>query len=568
MQNGRNKKNDRATIGWLVGKSKGQIPAIVFLSVLNILLAGTGVLYALITRGLLNLAQMHSEMEALIIRHVIILYAGYLAGTVLLQLLLSLLCKNSEERILAKLKIHYQQDLYQKILRKDYSRITAYHSGELTNYLFSDMNLIANGIVSLVPVVVGMIGRLVFAFIALLILTPAVSGVFLLGGVLVYFISRFLRGRMKVLHKRVQEADGKVRSFMQETIGNLLVIKAFSTEDKMNREADTLQKEHYRAMMKRKTISIFANTGLGFVFRTGTMLVMVWGAMNIATGGMLYGDLTAILQLVNQVQTPFAGLSGLLPTYYAILASAERVMELEELPDEEGGSLRDAKELYEKMTAISFSDLSFGYGRETIFEGANFTLNKGDFVAMLGISGIGKSTLFKLLLGVLRDFEGEISLCSEDGKIPLDRSMRSLFAYVPQGNMLLSGTLRDNITFVKEDATDEEIERVLRLSCSKKFVDELPDGLSTVIGEKGIGLSEGQVQRIAIARALLADAPILLLDEATSALDEETERELLCHLKELRNKTCLIISHKMAALEICNVHLRIEDKKIVVEEGK
>lgn len=567
-------KSDKKTLLWLMKRSKQQIPAIVWLTCLQIMVASTTVVYAFASRHILNGAQNYAKTaDALVksqLRHDMILWACVLVGTIFVQLLLQLLGRGSEERIFTRLRMIYQKDLYEKILRKNYQAITRHHSGELLNYIFSDTNLITSGIVSLVPSVVGLVARLVFASVALLYLKPFFAAVFFTGGLLVFFVSRLFRAKMKSLHKKVQEADGKVRAFMQETVGNILMVKAFSAEDKMSREADRLQEEFYKASMRRKTMTILANSGLGFVFRAGTLFVMIWGAFSICTGAMMYGDLTAIMQLIGQVQAPFAGLSGMLPTYFAILASAERIMEIEAIADEEefNDAMLDTKEVYNRLQSIDFRNLTFAYDRDKIFDHTDYTIDKGDFVAMLGISGIGKSTLFKLLLGVITDYDGEIDLNLGDEKIKVDRNARNLFAYVPQGNMLLSGTLRENVTFVNENATDEEIERALYISCADSFMKDLPEGLSTVIGEKGIGLSEGQIQRIAIARAILSGAPILLLDEATSALDEATEARLLRHLKELQDKTCLIISHKMAALQICNKHMRIENQKIVIEQSE
>ena len=562
-------KSDKKTLLWLVKRSKKQIPAMLWLTLLQIMVASTTVVYAFASRHILNGAQHYAATHYEPYKKEMLLWAAVLVGTIFFQLLLQLLGRGSEERIVTRLRIMYQKDLYAKMLRKDYLAITRHHSGELLNYIFSDTNLITSGIVSLVPTLIGLLARLVFAFVALLYLNRFFAFIFFAGGVLMLLVIRLFRSKMKSLHKKVQEAEGKVRAFMQETIGNLLMIKAFSAEDKTVREADNLQEKYFKIVMKRKTITIAAHSGLGFVFRAGTLFVMIWGAYSICMGAMMYGDLTAIMQLVGQVQSPFAGLSGLLPTYFAILASAERIMEIEKIADEEeyNAADLDANEVYDRLQSIDFRDLTFAYDRDKIFDHTDYTIDKGDFVAMLGISGIGKSTLFKLLLGVITDYEGEIYLNLGEEKIKVDRKARSLFAYVPQGNMLLSGTLRENVTFMNDQASDEEIEHALYLSCADSFMKDLPDGLDTVIGERGIGLSEGQIQRVAIARALLSGAPILLLDEATSALDEATEARLLRHLKELKDKTCLIISHKAAALSICNKHMRIVDQKIVIEQA-
>ncbi|MGN1122940.1 MAG: ATP-binding cassette domain-containing protein, partial [Eubacterium sp.] len=214
---------------------------------------------------------------------------------------------------------------------------------------------------------------------------------------------------------------------------------------------------------------------------------------------------------------------------------------------------------------ISFDNISFKYDRDIILDSTSLSIKKGDFTAIMGISGIGKSTLLKLLLGVFNPQEGAISLKLSDGEIPVDKYTRRLFSYVPQGNMLISGTIRENLTFINSDVTEQEIEQAIRISCAKQFIDDLPLGLETVIGEKGMGLSEGQVQRLAIARSILSKAPVLLLDEATSALDENTEKEFLTNLRQLDGVTCIIVSHKKAALEICNKRIQIINGKIISE---
>lgn len=319
--------------------------------------------------------------------------------------------------------------------------------------------------------------------------------------------------------------------------------------------------------MKRRFFGITVNAGLNFVFNFGYVFALAFGAYRLING-IDYGTITAMLQLVNQIQTPFASLSYMLPQYFTIIASAERLIEIENIPDEQedNHSDIDVVDTYNRLKYIDFDNISFRYDRDIILDSTSLKINKGDFVAIMGISGIGKSTLLKLLLGVFKVEQGNIDLVLDNGSIPADFHTRRLFSYVPQGNFLLSGTIRDNITFINSDATEEEIQQAIRISCSDQFVNELPDGLETVIGERGIGLSEGQLQRLAIARSLLSKSPVMLLDEATSALDEATEMRFLTNLKELKDKTCIIVSHKRAALEICNKHIQIIDQKIVMEE--
>ena len=292
---------------------------------------------------------------------------------------------------------------------------------------------------------------------------------------------------------------------------------------------------------------------------------MAFGAWRILTGGMTYGDVTAMIQLVNQVQSPFASLPGIMPQYFSMIASAERLMEIDSIKEENhiNECPIDVDKTYKELSEISFKNISFKYDRDVIFDNTSLTVKKGDFVAITGISGIGKSTLLKLLLGVFNAQNGCITLKTTDGEIAVDKNTRRLFSYVPQGNMVVSGTIRENLTFINDDVTEDEIAQAVEVSCAKQFIDELPRGLETVIGEKGLGLSEGQIQRLAIARSLLSKAPILLLDEATSALDEKTEKQFLTNLRQLENMTCIIVSHKKAAIEICNKNIRIKNGKII-----
>ena len=338
-------------------------------------------------------------------------------------------------------------------------------------------------------------------------------------------------------------------------------------DEKVNETTDELQNDNFKARMTKRNFSICANVGLGSIFSIGTVFAIAFGAYGILFKAMTYGTVTAIIQLVNQVQSPFVSLSGIMPKYYNTIASAERLMELDDLPDEKEINKNeiDKDAVYRSLKSIEFENITFSFDRDLILDNTSLSINKGDFVAIMGISGIGKSTLLKLLLGVLNVNSGSIYLNTDNSKIFIDKNTRKLFSYVPQGNMLISGTIKDNITFINPSATDDEIAKAIEISCAKQFIDELPLGIETVIGEKGMGLSEGQIQRLAIARSLLANSPVLLLDEATSALDEQTEKQFLTNLKTLDNITCLIVSHKKAALDICNKSIKIKNGKIISE---
>lgn len=551
------KDSDLSTAKWIFGVSKGSWLFVFIYSVLSAALSFFGIMTAFGMRDVVNGATA-GDLDLLKKG------AVFLLALVLLQLALKVFNNNMFERAKAKIEIKIRSRVFEKIIQKDYSKLTSHHSGDILNRLTSDVQTICDGVTGLLPNIVSLLTKLLSAVSIMVTLDPIFALIFLGGGTLIAVTTRFFRNYLKRIHKAAQEADGNVRSFFQESIASVLVIKVFNAYDQIMAKAKELQDENYRIRIKRATISIFANTGMQMAFSLGYLFAMVLGGVRVYQGHIDIGEMTAILQLVNQIQGPVSALAGVLPRFYGIIASAERLIELEDYEDELNSEdkIENIDEYYGKLRKIVFDDITFRYNRDLIFDGASITVEKGDFAAITGISGIGKSTLLKLVLGVIYPESGKITLEGDGISHIVDRSTRNLFSYVPQGNMLLSGTLRENITFMCKDKSDEDIMSAVRISCADEFVDDLPDGLETVIGERGMGLSEGQIQRIAIARAILYGAPILLLDEATSALDEATEEKLLRNLRELENRTCIIITHKPAALNVCNKEIRIDNKKI------
>lgn len=552
-------KSDLNVIKWVTGVCKKQVPTIIFLIILNTVNGSTSVILANFSQKVIDAATVDKSME------LIIKYAVALFGIVLLQMLISITLNCVYERCKGRIEILLRRHIIDVIMTKDYACVTSYHTGELNNRLFNDITVVSDGITRIAPNTVFFITRLLSALIYLISIDRVFALVFLVGGLLIFTVTQVFRKKLKHLHREVQETEGKTRSFVQEIVSNLLAVKAFSVEDKMQSHTDELQESNFKARIRKRNFGILSSVGLNTVFSIGSVFAIAFGAWRILSGAMTYGTVTAMIQLVNQVQSPFASLSGIVPQYFSMIASAERLMEIDRLPDEKEVNSDDVDRdvLYDGLKSLCFDNISFKYDRDAILDNTSYTVNKGDFVAIMGVSGIGKSTLLKLLLGVFTVNDGSIYIETENGNLPVDKHTRKLFSYVPQGNMLISGTIRDNLTFVNDNATEEEINWAVKVSCAKQFIDELPLGLNTVIGEKGLGLSEGQVQRLAIARSLLSKAPVLLLDEATSALDEETEKQFLTNLREMNNVTCIIVSHKKAALEICNKHIQIIDGKIV-----
>lgn len=554
-------KSDLSTIKWMwhtFHKERWHVFVLVFTNALNAVLT---IVYADFSKRIINAASEDHSVEKVIYNAVMFLIL------IMFQLLLTLVSRSFTERCKARIEVTLRKYILDLVMKKDYQGVTKYHTGEIQNRMTSDVTTISDGFTRIVPNLVHFVVKLLCAFIYLIVLDKIFSVVFLVGGLLVFFSSFLFRKILKMLYKRVQESEGKVRSFIQEILTSLLVVKSFGVEKKVSEESDELMEFNYKTKMKRRLFGIIANAGISTTFNLGYVFALAYGAYRIVNG-LDFGTVTAMLQLVNQIQQPFASLSGMLPQYFALLASAERIIELDGIKDEfeKNDSDIDVQKTYQELKYINFSDITFAYDRDVILDNTSLIVNKGDFVAIMGISGIGKSTLLKLLLGVFNISSGSITLETENESIPVDCHTRKLFSYVPQGNFLLSGSIRDNLTFINSNATDEEIKEALRISCADQFVYDLPDGINTVIGERGIGLSEGQLQRLAIARSILSKSPVMLLDEATSALDEATELRFLKNLKEMQNKTCIIVSHKTAALEICNKHIQIVEGKVVVEE--
>lgn len=544
---------------WIWQFAKAELPKMVLLIFGNALSSVCAVSLALFAKQIIDAAQFGDRGQ-------LWRSAAALLCVVVLQLFLRVLNNSLAVRVSGRLEMRCKRELFSAILKKDYSAVTAHHSGDLMTRLTADVTVVCDSVTTLLPSAVSMITRLLFAFVVIVSLDARFALLLAVVGVTLFLAARLFRGKIKKLHKHMQETDGRLRAFLQESIESLLAVQVFGVQEKVTQQADARQAENYDAKLQKNRWSIFANTGFSAAFSFGFLLTLVWCGARLLAGSITFGTLTALLQLVNQVQVPLSGLSGLFPTYYAMLASAERIMEIEALPDDLPANHTDAAVSTDAFESIRFDSVSFAYGKNRVLKQADFTIRKHDFVVISGISGIGKSTLFKLLLGVLTPDRGTIEIAAGGKRYIADKSTRPLFAYVPQGNMLFSGTVRDNLCLIKTDATDDEIEKALRASCADGFVHALPLGLDTVLGEGGRGLSEGQIQRLAVARAVLTDAPVLLLDEATSALDEDTERQLLENIRAMRNKTCIIISHKKAAFAICERELMIVNGNVSVKE--
>ena len=552
-------------VKWLYkvpGKKKAYILLLTLVQSLN---GASGVLYALFLRGIVDSA-VAKDINGFIAN------AVFIISLVITQLILSAITRWLSELSRSTLENIFKERLMHNILRKDYGRVSAIHSGEWLNRLTNDTMLIANSYTEIIPGFAGMAVKMLSALVMITVLDFRFALIIIPLGILLAILTFAFRKSMKKLHKKVQEKDGAVRIFFQERIASLMVIRSFAAESQTEDDEKIKTGDHKKARMKRMRFSNICNFGFGGAMNGMYIFGVIYCGYGILTGTISYGTLTAITQLITQIQSPFANITGYLPRWYQMIASAERLMEIESFEDDivedalTGGQINSYYK--DSFKSIGLRNVSYTYyPASNVVDGLSkdnmpvavkdidLEIGKGEYAAFTGHSGCGKSTVLMLLMGIYRPDTGARYLLNKDGsETALSPSWNRLFAYVPQGNKLMSGSVREIVSFADKSAMsdDERINSALKIACADEFISELDSGIDTVLGERGTGLSEGQMQRIAIARAIFSEAPILMLDEATSALDDVTEKKLLENLRALTDKTVIIVTHRPAALEICD----------------
>ena len=547
-------KQKSETGRWIFKRIRAFMPYILMLVVFVVVISYINVQFSLVSKSLIDIAtnQAEGSLKTSVIKLVVLLVS---------QLLLQILYIRIHVAVSGKLAMAIRTELFYKLLSKDYNEVSKIHSGEVLNRLVSDVSLISEKITEIIPNVFALCSTILFSFITLYQLDSRFALFCLCFGPVVLLAAYIYKKKIKNLHLKCRESDGRVRSHLQETIQNFIVVKAFRKENLMKKNSQKLQYENYRLNVKRSTVGILSNVLFFVAMTVGYYAALAWGVYRLSIGDptFTFGTLTAILALVGQIQSPFREIASVLPQIYMVLASTERLIEIDNLPDDCEGRVISDKEAH-SFTELTFNDVDFSYGEVEVLKGVTFTVKKGEFVALCGVSGAGKSTLSKVMLSVVKPDAGRAYIVANGEKLDFCAQTRKLFSYVPQGNMILSGTSRDNITFCDENPN---IDKIISAATAAQIIDDInkmPEGFDTVLGEKGHGLSEGQVQRLAIARALYYDAPVLLLDEATSSLDIATEDRLLTAIKEMTDKTCIIISHRREVMQAC-------DKTYILQNG-
>lgn len=548
----KDRSNQRRYLQWLVkltGKSKSKLFG---LFILNTLVAASTVVISLINKEIVDKASDHARFQIMVI-----LMVGLYAFSIIGGLVESLL----ESLITERYACHVRSSLFEKLLGMSWKNRTKYHSEELLSRITSDVEQITTGVSQLVISVGGLLIRLILAFVLLwgyakilAIATIVIAPV----GVLAFL---FVSIGLKKVQKEYQQTEADYRVFLQERLSKIDLVQIFGQESSSIEKLNKIQDKRLALVRKKNRWKVLGSGIIGLTF-TGTQAVaFVMGAVMVNEGNITFGVMTAFLSLVGQIQGPIYTIANKLPQVVGVLASAGRIMEVSECKDEDDTEESKAVSGFDDEAGISSEDsvldlsdgflgltaenVCIGYGEELIVKNASFSIKPGEMVMLAGRSGIGKTTLLRSTMGFLPVSSGKLSFVDESGKCATcGNKTREYISYVPQGNTLMFGSIAENLLMGNSDATREEMMEALRVADALDFVMELPQGIDTVIGEKATGISEGQAQRISIARALLKKSGFLILDEATSALDEDTEKKILEAVSKTNHPTCLFVSHR------------------------
>lgn len=545
---------------WIFSYSKKYRKVVLFYVLVGIFGSTVSIGTAYVSRILINIVvgQQHEKLWFLV---------AVMLGMTVFSLALSSINSYVFTRISIYVNNDIQAGIFDRIMDARWKELSSYPSGDLLNRFNGDVGTIASNAINWIPNLIINIYTFIATFVVLcrmdivMALIAFLSAPFLLG------MSRFIMRRMKEYRKRVLELNSKMMSFEMETFYNFDMIKSFGIFGYYSKKLREWQQRYKKFNLDYNRFEIKSNILLTIVTTGVSMAAFGYCLYRLWTGKIMYGDMTFFLQQRSALSSRFNSLVGTIPGMLNSSVSAHRIRELMDLPREEHDEEKAAllAEQSGKGITVSLSDISFGYNEDSnIYENADFIASSGEIVAVLAESGGGKTTFLRLLLGMLDVQSGSVKLISGSGdEFPMNSDLRRFFAYVPQGNTLFSGTIADNLRMVDEDATDESIENALKLACAWEFVEKMPEGINSMLGERGRGLSEGQAQRISIARALLRRSPILLLDEATSALDFDTEEKVLKNIMKSHPDRLIILStHRPAALKLCNRIYRISGGKM------
>jgi ABC-type multidrug transport system fused ATPase/permease subunit len=548
----KNLKGSSGYVKWLAGYTKPFIPTLLLLMMISAISSGITVGTAVIGKRIIDNATNSQEFTGYIILYIIVI-----VGVQIISIITSLVSIMMNE----KFSFGIRKQVYEKILNSNYHHVQKYHTGDLMTRFTSDCGTVANGIASIFPSIITLIIEFIITFSVLFHYEPLLAISAILIAPIGAFISFWLARKLRKLQTKVQESEANYRSFIQESLSNILIIKTFCYEQYSVERLTELRDERFYWVLKKNRLSLASSSIISFAFQAGYLLAFSWGVIKLSAKAITYGTMSVFLTLVNRIQAPIMNLASTIPTIVSVLTSAGRIMEIQELPVE---NRLDNQINNKEDIGVNIKELSFGYADELLLQQANLNIRPHEFVAIVGESGIGKTTLIRLIMSFITANSGNIEFYNSTGESQISNgNSREFLSYVPQGNTLFSGTIKNNLLMGCRTATDDELIQALKAAGAYDFVQELPSAINAVIGERGFGISEGQAQRIAIARALLKKAPFLILDEATSSLDEATELEVLQGIRNITPRpTCLLITHRHSVLAYCDREIRIDNNQL------
>lgn len=544
---------------WIFSYSKKYKGAILFYTLLGIFSTSMGLVSSVASKYMIDIITGYQTDKLWIM---IVLTVG--------SAIFSLAFSNIISRISTKLSIYInndiQADIFDKIIDADWLEINKYSNGDVLNRFNSDVNTVSGNAISWLPSIVIAIYNFVATFIVIWHYDKIMSLLAFASAPIMLLMSKFLITKQREYAKRVKEMSSEMMTFEVETFYNFDTIKSFGISNLYGKKMRMWQSRFKDVSLEYNMFSIKTGIFMSIMGMIVQYAAFGYCLFRLWTHDITYGTMTLFLQQRGNLNSAFNSVISIIPAFLNSSISAHRIRELAQLPKEVHiPESNELDRLAEEGFEVRMRDVEFSYveGTRVITE-SSFHAHPGEIVALVGPSGEGKTTMIRLILGLIRPEKGLAVMIGADGReVPMNAETRHLFAYVPQGNTILSGTIAENMRMVKEDATDEEIIEALKVSCAWDFVEKMPDTIQSKIGERGRGFSEGQAQRIAIARAVLRDAPILLLDEATSALDVTTERRVLRNIiSQKPNKTCIVTTHRPSVLNMCQRVYRVMETKV------
>lgn len=476
------------------------------------------------------------------------------------------------EKIVIKVDQEIRADVYDKIMDADWEALSQFHSGDLLNRVDNDVSTVSGSVLRWVPDLVTRLLQFTGTLGVILYFDPTLALLALISAPVTLIVSRSIANRIHNYNKKIRKVSSDVMVFNEESFQNVQLIKAFGLAELYKKKLRNVQETYKKIRLDYNRFHVTTSSGMSLVGNVVTMACFGWGVYRLWTGHITYGTMTLFLQLATTLSGSFSALVHMVPSAISAATAAGRLMSVTRLPKEKHLCKVKAKELIQSKKGIEVraDEISFQYDTgKKVLQKASFVAKPGEIVAIVGPSGEGKTTMLRILLGLVSAWEGSVTVNAfGEESIPVSAATRGLFAYVPQDNVMFADSIAENLRIMKADATDEQINEALRKACAYDFVHKIPTGLKSPIRENGGGFSEGQIQRLAIARALLSEAPVLLLDEATSALDVVTERKILRNILDRSSKqTCIITTHRPSVLSMCDRIYRISDCKMEVVES-